>query len=66
MFSGPGVQRPDMEAHMRLEDIVKAEVLPSDTKLLVSIIKQLASEVISLRSAINKCPSCNPREREND
>lgn len=51
---------------MRLEDIVRAEVLPSDTKLLVSIIKQLASEVISLRSAINKCPYCKPREREND
>ena len=53
---------------MGLEDIIRAEVLPTDTKIMISLIKQLAREIVSLRSAINKLQSCeqNCQRKEND
>lgn len=53
---------------MKIEDIVAAEVLPSDTKMLVSIIKDLAKEVIFLRAQVNSLMTArlSGAYREND
>ena len=53
---------------MRSEDIVAAEVLPSDMKLLTNIIKDRAKEVIFLRAQVNSLMTAklSGAYREND
>lgn len=53
---------------MDLKDIAMAEVLPEDTRTLVKLVKQLAKEVVLLRSVVNKLVVTKAYEkyREND